>query len=225
MFYRASDAAAAFLDVLSGDYVKALHDRAQWVTDRFASVPDDELLELADGMDRSVGRRVHAAIGAARGGGGGGVTAGFSLRELRLTGAGVEDAVLDFADGLNVVAGPSDTGKTFVAQCLSFLMGNGKTPKQIPEAAPYEQARVVLVARTDGATHTLARRARRCGHGRAHRRRRAGTAPAVATMTQTAPTRCRLSCWRWRRHWSVLSGCASTGRPVRSHSAMWRGCS
>ena len=49
MFYRASDAAAAFLDVLSGDYVKALHDRAQWVTDRFASVPDDELLELADG--------------------------------------------------------------------------------------------------------------------------------------------------------------------------------
>ena len=49
VFYRASDAAAAFLDVLSGDYVKALHDRAHWVTDRFASVPDDELLELADG--------------------------------------------------------------------------------------------------------------------------------------------------------------------------------
>ena len=33
------------------------------------------------------------------------MTAGFSLRELRLTGAGVEDAVLDFADGLTWLPG------------------------------------------------------------------------------------------------------------------------
>ena len=92
-----------------------------------------------------------------------------------------------------MVAGPSDTGKTFVAQCLSFLMGNGKTPKQIPEAAPYEQARVVLVARTDGATHTLARRLDGAGtvehtvadeparHLRSrHDRNRADTLPAVS---------------------------------------------
>jgi len=51
---------------------------------------------------------------------------GLALRELRLTGPGVEDAVITFSDGLNVIAGPSDTGKTYVAQCLSFLLGTSK---------------------------------------------------------------------------------------------------
>lgn len=83
---------------------------------------------------------------------------GFALRELRLTGAGVDDAVITFADGLNVIAGPSDTGKTYVAQCLSFLLGSGKRPKGIPEAAAYDTARVALVARSDGVEHRLARR-------------------------------------------------------------------
>lgn len=83
---------------------------------------------------------------------------GFGLRALRLTGPGVEDAAITFADGLNVVAGPSDTGKTYVAQCLSFLLGSGKRPKEIPEAAAYNTARVVLVARGDGTQHALTRR-------------------------------------------------------------------
>jgi hypothetical protein len=86
------------------------------------------------------------------------VRTGFALRELRLTGSGVTDAVVTFTDGLNVVVGPSDTGKTYVAQCLSFVVGTGKTPKAIPEAAPYDTARVLLTARVDGVEHTLARR-------------------------------------------------------------------
>src|SRR5690349_21283571 len=86
------------------------------------------------------------------------MNAGFGLRALRLTGAGVEDAAITFADGLNVVAGPSDTGKTYVAQCLSFLLGSGKRPKEIPEAAAYNTAQIVLVARSDGTQHALSRR-------------------------------------------------------------------
>lgn len=84
---------------------------------------------------------------------------GFALRELRVTGPAVEEAVLTFADGLNVIAGPSDTGKTYVAQCLSFLLGGGPPPKgDIPEATGYDTARVVIVARCNGTEHTLTRR-------------------------------------------------------------------
>lgn len=86
------------------------------------------------------------------------MNAGFALRELRVTGPGVEDAVLSFADGMNVVAGPSDTGKTYVAQCLSFLLGSSKRPKDIPQAAAYDTARVVLVGRADGIEHVISRR-------------------------------------------------------------------
>lgn len=83
---------------------------------------------------------------------------GFALHELRVSGRGVQDAVLTFADGLNVIAGPSDTGKTYVAQCLSFLLGSGTPPKGIPEAAGYETAQVRIEARRDGYEHTLTRR-------------------------------------------------------------------
>ena len=83
---------------------------------------------------------------------------GFALRELRVTGPAVADAVLTFADGLNVVAGPSDTGKTYIAQCLSFLLGSGTPPKEIPEADGYETARVLIIARRDGSEHSLTRR-------------------------------------------------------------------
>jgi ssDNA-binding Zn-finger/Zn-ribbon topoisomerase 1 len=83
---------------------------------------------------------------------------GLALRELRLTGTDVEDAIVTFADGLNVIVGPSDTGKTYIAQCLSFIVGSGKMPKSIPQARPYDTAHVVLVAREDGTQHRLARR-------------------------------------------------------------------
>jgi hypothetical protein len=82
---------------------------------------------------------------------------GLLLRELRLRGPNIEDAVIEFGEGLNVVAGPSDTGKTYIAQCLSFLVGNGKTPKEIPEARAYATACVVLAGRGDGVKHTLTR--------------------------------------------------------------------
>ena len=86
------------------------------------------------------------------------MSVGFALRELRVTGRGVQDAVLTFADGLNVIVGPSDTGKTYVAQCLSFLVGSGTPPKEIPEAAGYETVQVRIAARRDGSEHTLTRR-------------------------------------------------------------------
>jgi hypothetical protein len=83
--------------------------------------------------------------------------AGFSLRELRLSGPGLADATVAFADGLNLVLGPSETGKSYIADCLAFALGAAGSPGDIPQARGYQALRLTLVARADGATHTLER--------------------------------------------------------------------
>lgn len=63
---------------------------------------------------------------------------GFMITRLALTGPDVVDAELFFSSGLNVITGPSDTGKTFAFECINFMFGAGKPPKSIPEADSYD---------------------------------------------------------------------------------------
>ena len=64
------------------------------------------------------------------------------LSRLTVSGPDVSDAEVVFRGGLNVIVGPSDTGKTFIAQCIDFMMGAGKRPKEIPEAQSYDRLRL-----------------------------------------------------------------------------------
>lgn len=63
---------------------------------------------------------------------------GIQLRRLCLRGPSVSDAELRFGKGLNVIHGSSNTGKTYVFQCIDYMMGGSKPPKDIKEAAGYE---------------------------------------------------------------------------------------
>ena len=82
---------------------------------------------------------------------------GFNLTGLRLLGSRVSPAELWFAPGLNVVSGPSDTGKTFALQCIDYLLGSGRTPKPIPEAVPYDVGLLGIVSMLDGSEYVLER--------------------------------------------------------------------
>lgn len=82
---------------------------------------------------------------------------GFILRRLSLTGPGVPAARLDFTRGLNVVVGPSDTGKTFIAQCIDHAMGSGGSPKAIPEAQHYRTASLEIESQRDARIFVLER--------------------------------------------------------------------
>lgn len=82
---------------------------------------------------------------------------GFSITSLTLTGTGVPDAEVCLTDGLNVISGPSDTGKTFIAQCIDFALGAGSEPKEIPEAAAYDTVRLGLRIHESGDESTLQR--------------------------------------------------------------------
>ena len=70
--------------------------------------------------------------------------AGFQLRSLTLIGRGVPNAEVRFSQGLNVVSGPSDTGKTFIVQCINYMLGGKDVPKFIPESEQYETIRLAL---------------------------------------------------------------------------------
>lgn len=67
---------------------------------------------------------------------------GFQLRRLTLVGNGVPNAEVQFKEGLNVVSGPSDTGKTFIVQCIDYMLGRKDVPKSIPESDRYETVRL-----------------------------------------------------------------------------------
>jgi hypothetical protein len=82
---------------------------------------------------------------------------GFALRRLALTGPGKEPAEVTFRRGLNVIAGPSDTGKSFIAQCIDYALGSGDPPKEIPEAGGYSSVVLQIEANSDQRVYTLER--------------------------------------------------------------------
>ena len=45
------------------------------------------------------------------------------LKKLVLSGVDKKDAVLKFTEGLNVISGDSDTGKTYAFQCINYMLG------------------------------------------------------------------------------------------------------
>ncbi|MBK7270444.1 MAG: AAA family ATPase [Flavobacteriales bacterium] len=45
---------------------------------------------------------------------------------------------MEFSDGLNVIAGASDTGKSYALSCIDFALGASRSPRPIKEAHGYQ---------------------------------------------------------------------------------------
>ena len=63
---------------------------------------------------------------------------GFYFKRLEARGKGKNTAVLEMKPGLNVISGASDTGKSYLVDCLNFMTGGGTPPKPIAESRGYE---------------------------------------------------------------------------------------
>ncbi len=64
------------------------------------------------------------------------------LEQIKFIGPDKEQAVA-FREGVNVICGASDTGKSFLAEVLDFMVG-GSNLREIPERVPYASARLRL---------------------------------------------------------------------------------
>ena len=107
---------------------------------------------------------------------------GFQIRRLTLVGRGVPNAEVQFNEGLNVVSGPSDTGKTFIVQCIDYMLGGKDTPESIPEASQYETVRLTLSVSVDDDEVVLERSMR----GGNFKLLRPGQADAILAAKHTA---------------------------------------
>lgn len=47
----------------------------------------------------------------------------YYIKRIYLTGDGVQDSGVDFTPGLNIIYGPSQTGKSYITKCIKFMYG------------------------------------------------------------------------------------------------------
>ena len=85
------------------------------------------------------------------------------LKRLASLGLAKEPAVIDFQPLANLVRGPSDTGKSYIRDCLWYLLGGDKVPKEIPESAGYD---LLILAFSSGDVDYLIVRGLRGGAAR-----------------------------------------------------------
>jgi DNA repair ATPase RecN len=64
---------------------------------------------------------------------------GLTIRHLVFTGPRVAPAQLDFEEGLNLLYGASNTGKSFTLKAIDFMLGARKALPEIPERDGYDK--------------------------------------------------------------------------------------
>lgn len=79
---------------------------------------------------------------------------GISLTKLSVVSDAQLPAVVDFDPGLNVVGGASDTGKSFILECIDYAMG-ARSINSIPESVPY--ANLILALKSKDQEYALSR--------------------------------------------------------------------
>lgn len=78
------------------------------------------------------------------------------ITRIDVKGEGKETATLKFKKGLNVIAGASNTGKSYIVECLQFIFGSSRVPKKIKESKGYTSVEVSF-QNSDNTTFVLAR--------------------------------------------------------------------
>lgn len=78
------------------------------------------------------------------------------IESVVVRGPELPDASVYFRKGANVVQGGSDTGKSYIVQCIKFALGSSKPPKPIDVSKGYTSVRLKFES-DDGSFFTLER--------------------------------------------------------------------
>lgn len=82
---------------------------------------------------------------------------GIYFTKLEAIGPDKKPAILKFNKGLNVLSGASDTGKSYVTECIDYILGANEPPKSVEEADGYNEIRAELTT-YDGRVFSLSRK-------------------------------------------------------------------
>jgi len=78
------------------------------------------------------------------------------INQLIVSGLTCDDACIKFSSNAHVIIGPSNTGKSYVFQCLKYLLGSSKRPKKIKQSYDYSECYLQILL-PDNSTNTIRR--------------------------------------------------------------------
>ncbi|MGF6352295.1 DNA repair exonuclease SbcCD ATPase subunit [Paenibacillus sp. 4624] len=85
-------------------------------------------------------------------------TKGFFISRLRLINENRVYSEIKFQKGLNVIVGPTNTGKSFIFECINFMFGGKDVPEPIEEVVTNDYNVVLLeIVNAEGHTYTIER--------------------------------------------------------------------
>lgn len=77
----------------------------------------------------------------------------FIITKLRLEGNSLAPAEIELRAGLNVITGPTNTGKSYIFECINYMLGSSKKLRNIVEARQYQ--RIFLEIKNQAVFYTL----------------------------------------------------------------------
>lgn len=78
----------------------------------------------------------------------------FYIEKIIVTGSGKTDSIIELSNGVNIIYGPSNTGKTYIVKCIDYMFGSEREPIDI--STGYEYLKIIV--RTQCGTITMSRK-------------------------------------------------------------------
>lgn len=75
--------------------------------------------------------------------------ANFYIKRISLTGRQVETASVLFEKGLNIIYGPSNTGKSYIAECIDYMFGSDAKTFRIGSETGYDCVTMLVIYKGD----------------------------------------------------------------------------
>lgn len=66
----------------------------------------------------------------------------FFIEKIIVTGPGKTDSLIELSNGVNIIYGPSNTGKTYIVKCIDYMFGSDKEP--IDTSTGYQYIKIVV---------------------------------------------------------------------------------
>lgn len=78
----------------------------------------------------------------------------FYIEKIIVTGSGKTDSIIELSNGVNIIYGPSNTGKTYIVKCIDYMFGSEWEPIDISTGYQY----IKIIVRTQCGTITMSRK-------------------------------------------------------------------
>lgn len=78
----------------------------------------------------------------------------FFIEKIIVTGSGKTDSIIELSNGVNIIYGPSNTGKTYIVKCIDYMFGSEREPIDISTGYQY----IKIIVRTQCGTITMSRK-------------------------------------------------------------------